>query len=148
MDLSIFHPEYRVLVCKSCAYAVPPPHIAAHTTNKHAHDICSKDSLHRATKTAAMLASRLKEEYNLLDPTTDNIPCPLPTKPPFPNLKLYRGYQCTRCDFTRTKIKTALREMNTHFNVHRLISRKRGQPVKLADTPEEDRKPMFKDIYC
>jgi hypothetical protein len=148
MDLFIFYPEYRILVCKSCAYAVAPPHLAAHITTKHAHYICSKDGLHRATKTAATIASRLKDEYNLLDPTTDIIPRPLPTKPPFPSLKLYRGYQCTRCDFIRTKTKTALREMNTHFNVHRLVPRKRGQPLKLADTPEEDRRPMFKDIYC
>jgi hypothetical protein len=34
------------------------------------------------------------------------------------------------------------------LHVHRLVPRKRGQPVKLADTPEEDRRPMFKDIYC
>jgi hypothetical protein len=38
--------------------------------------------------------------------------------------------------------------MNTHFNVHRLIPRKRGQPVELADTPGEDKRPMFKGIYC
>jgi hypothetical protein len=74
MDLFIFYPEYHVPVCKSCAYAVAPPRLAAHIATKHANDICSKDSLHRATKTAATLASRLKKEYDLLDPTTDTIP--------------------------------------------------------------------------
>jgi hypothetical protein len=115
MDLFIFYPEYHVLVCRSCAYAIAPPHLAAHMVTKHANNICSRDSLRRATTIAATLATRLKEEHDLLDPTTSIIPRPLPTKPPFPDLKLYRGYQCTRCDFTRTKTKTALREIDTHF---------------------------------
>jgi hypothetical protein len=146
MDLFIFYPKYHVLVCKSCAYAVAPPHLAAHIANKHANNICGRDSLRRPTKIAEALATRLTEEYDLLDPSS--IPRPLPTNPPFPNLKLYRGYQCTCCDFTRTRTKTALREMNTHSNAHRLVARKRGQPAKLADIPEEDKRPMFREIYC
>ncbi|OAG07813.1 uncharacterized protein CC84DRAFT_520637 [Paraphaeosphaeria sporulosa] len=89
MDLFICYPEYHVLVCRSCAYAVAPPHLAAHMATKHANDICSKDNLHRTTKVAATLATRLREEYDLLDPTTSIIPRPPPTKPPFPNLKPY-----------------------------------------------------------
>ncbi|KAK7177672.1 hypothetical protein PSPO01_16282 [Paraphaeosphaeria sporulosa] len=148
VDLFICYPEYHVLVCRSCAYAVAPPHLAAHMATTHASDICSKDNLHRTTKVAATLATRLREEYDLLDATTSIIPRPPPTKPPFPNLKLSRGYQCTRCDLTRTETKTALREMETHFNEHRLVARKRGQPAKLADIPEEDRRPTFKEICC
>jgi hypothetical protein len=148
MDLFIFYPKYHVLVCKSCAYAVAPPHLAAHIATKHANNLCDKDSLRRTTKTAAMLAMHLKEEYNLLNPTTSLIPRPLPTKPPFSTLKLCRGYQCTRCDFTRTKTKTALREIDTHFNIHRRIARKQGRPGKLADTSEEENRPRFKEIYC
>jgi hypothetical protein len=148
IDLFIFYPKHYVLVCKSCAYAVTPLHLAAHIANKHANDICSRDSIRRPTKIAAALATRLTEEYDLLDPTTSSIPRPLPTKPPFPNLKLYRSYQCTCCDFTRTRTKTALREMSTHLNAHRLVAQKRGQPVKLADMPEEDKRPIFREIYC
>jgi hypothetical protein len=142
MDLFVFYPKFYVLVCKPCAYAVAPPHLATHIATKHANDICSRDSLHRAATIAATLATRLKEEHDLLDPTTSIILRPLPAKPPFPNLKLYRGYQCTRCDFTRTKTKTALREINTHFNVHRLVARKRGQPAKIADILEEEKSPI------
>jgi hypothetical protein len=92
MNLFIFYPGYHLLVCKSCAYAVAPPHLAAHIANKYANDICNRDSLRKHTKIAAALATRLTEEYALLDPITSSIPRPLPTKPPFPNLKLYCGY--------------------------------------------------------
>jgi hypothetical protein len=45
IDLFIFYPKYYVLVCKSCAYAVAPPHLAAHIANKHTNNICSRGRL-------------------------------------------------------------------------------------------------------
>ncbi|KAK7177297.1 hypothetical protein PSPO01_16657 [Paraphaeosphaeria sporulosa] len=148
MDLFVYYPEYHVLVSKSCAYAVAPAHLPAHIVTRHANDICSRDNLDRATKLAATLATRFREEYHLLDPTTSVIPRPPPTKPPFPDLKLYRGYQCTRCDFIRSRTNSALKQIKKHFNEHRLLPRKGGRPKRIADIPEQDKGPVFREVYC
>jgi hypothetical protein len=92
IDLFVFYSEYHVLVYKPYAYTVTPPHLTAHIATKHANDIYGRDSLRRATTIAATVTTRLKEEHDLLNPTTSIIPRLLPAKPPFPDLKLYRGY--------------------------------------------------------
>ena len=39
--------------------------------------------------------------------------------------------------------------MGTHFNQHRLLPRKKGgRQQKIADIPEEDKGPVFREIYC
>jgi hypothetical protein len=93
IDLFIFYPEYYVLVCKSCAYAVASLHLAAHVATKHTNNICSKDSLHRATKTAATLASCLEHEYSLLNPTTNIMLWTCPTQPTQLGDPLYRTHE-------------------------------------------------------
>jgi hypothetical protein len=73
MDVFVFYSKYYVLVHKPCAYTVTPPHLTAHIVTKDANNICSKDSLHRANKIAAMLVTRIKAEYNFLNPATSLI---------------------------------------------------------------------------
>jgi hypothetical protein len=48
MALFIFYPEYHVIVCKSCAYAVAPPYLATHIATKQANDICGSCENYRA----------------------------------------------------------------------------------------------------
>lgn len=38
--------------------------------------------------------------------------------------------------------------MKRHFGKHRLLARRKGRPGKSASIPEEDRGPMFKEVYC
>jgi hypothetical protein len=38
--------------------------------------------------------------------------------------------------------------MNTHFNEHRSLPRKGGRPKRIVDTPEQDKGPVFREIYC
>jgi hypothetical protein len=38
--------------------------------------------------------------------------------------------------------------MDTHSNIHRLLLRKKGRPAKVVDIPEEDKRPIFKEIHC
>ncbi|PSN58805.1 hypothetical protein BS50DRAFT_509763, partial [Corynespora cassiicola Philippines] len=152
MDLFTFDPRFGVLICRSCAYAVPPSYLVSHITKRHGHDACRAaglDPVHtRPRKSATKLAQRLKARYNILDPTAVTIPTPAPTDPPLPDLELYRGYQCTRCPLTLSKTKKAQQCLQQHFNSHRLLPRKRGRPGKVADIPAEDEGPMFSEVFC
>jgi hypothetical protein len=103
----------------------------------------------KSKKPAELLANYLRERFQLLDPATAKIPTPPSTDPPILELQLYRGYQCTRCEFIRLRTKTALGQMGTHFNQHRLLQRKKGErQQRIADIPEEDKGPVFREIYC
>jgi hypothetical protein len=152
MDLFTYYPQYRVLVCKPCGYAVPPAHLESHINKNHPHDACRAagvDPVHsRARKSAALLAGCLQEVYDPLDPSAAKIATPPATDPPIPTLKHYRGYQCSRCEHTLAKTKKAQACLQQHFNSHRLLPRKRGRPGRVADIPEEDKGPMYHEVFC
>ncbi|KAF2008314.1 hypothetical protein BU24DRAFT_360180, partial [Aaosphaeria arxii CBS 175.79] len=152
MDIFAFYPQYQVLVCKRCAYAVAPKHLASHIKTKHPHEACHDAGLHpahhRVGRLALMLAKRLQTRHDLLDPAVSKIPVPLPTERPLSDLKLYRGIQCSRCEYLLTKTKHTIVLMGKHFNQHRLLPRKPGRQSKIADIPEADKGPMFTDVYC
>jgi hypothetical protein len=114
MDLFIFYPRFSVLICKPCGFAVPPSHLRSYIVTRHSNDACRAAGLDPAYskpgKPATTLADLLQEQekHNLLDPRHVKIPIPSPTEPPLPELKLYRGYQCSRCNFVVTRTKEAL----------------------------------------
>ncbi|KAK7177913.1 hypothetical protein PSPO01_16037 [Paraphaeosphaeria sporulosa] len=152
MDLFVFYPQYQVLVCKPCACAVPPLHLASHIKKQHAREACRDAgldfSVSRSQRPATALARRLEEKYDILNPRTCKIPLPSPTEPPLPDLKLYRGYKCSRCTYILSKTKTAQETMEQHFNKHRLLPRKKGRPRRISEILEEDKGPMFTEVYC
>jgi hypothetical protein len=82
----------------------------------------------------------------LLNLATTKIPMPPLTDPTIPELRLYRGYQCTRCEFIRLQTKSALEQTGTHFNQHQLLPRNGGRQLRRADIPEEDEGPVFREI--
>ncbi|KAH7399701.1 hypothetical protein BKA66DRAFT_383213, partial [Pyrenochaeta sp. MPI-SDFR-AT-0127] len=141
-----------VLVCKPCAHAVAPKHLANHIKNKHPFEASRDAGLdpahNRPGRPALMLARRLQARHNLLDPAVSKILVPAPTEPPLSDLKLYRGIQCSRCEYVLTKTKYASEVMGRHFNQHRLFPRKMGRQNKVADIPEADKGPMFTDVFC
>ena len=153
MDLFIFYAKHQVLVCKPCAHAVAPLHLVNHIRSLHAHEACrdagldfAKFRVHKAAKT---IAECLKEKYSLLDPRTQAIPRPLPTDPPLPDLKLYRGYQCSRCDYAISCSKSSQKLLERHFNQkHRILPRKKGRPAKLITILGEDKGLMYREVYC
>lgn len=150
MDLFTFLPQYQVLVCKSCACAVAPLHLASHIKKEHAREATRDAGLDfaksRASRPAITLAKHLQGKYDILDPRTHEIPRPSPTDPPLPELKLFRGYQCTRCEYVLSKSKSSQESMKRHFGKHRLLARRKGRPGKSATIPQEDRGPMFKEV--
>jgi hypothetical protein len=153
MDLFVFYAPSGVLLCKPCGYAVPPTALATHISNHHLSDArdaaTSSLASSKSRKPAKLLADYLCERFQLLDPATAKIPTPPSTDPPISELQLHRGYQCTRCKFIRLRTKTALVQMGTHFNQHRLLPRKKGgRQGRVADVLEEDKGPAFQEIYC
>jgi len=151
IDLFNFYPRFGVLICKPCGFAVAPSHLGSHIAKRHGNDACRASGLdptyHKPGKPAAKLAAVLQEQYDLLDPRHAQIPIPPPTEPPLPELKLYRGYRCSRCDLVVTKTDEGRIRLQKHFNKHRLLPRKRGRPGKVASMPE-DEGPMFHEVFC
>ncbi|KAF2741810.1 hypothetical protein M011DRAFT_491054 [Sporormia fimetaria CBS 119925] len=152
MDLFTFYPPSSVLICKPCGYAIPPTNLSGHIRVRH-----PDDARHAATNfspssrpqdAANLLANYLCEQHPLLNPATSKIPVPAATNPPIPELRLHRGYQCTRCNFVlRSQGKEAKTSMGKHFNVHRLVPREPGRQAKIAGTLM-DSEPMFSEVFC
>jgi len=153
MDLFTFYPPSSVLICKPCGYAIPPTNLSGHIRLYHLDDArraATNFPLSLRPRNAAnLLANNLHERYPLLDPATSKIPIPAAINPPIPELRLYRGYQCTRCNFVlRSQGKEAKPSMGKHFNVHRLVPRKPGRPAKIAGVLPTDSEPMFSEVFC
>jgi hypothetical protein len=129
MNLFVFYTPSSGMLCKPCGYAVPPTALATHISIYHLSDArdaaTSSLASSKSKKPAELLANYLRERFPLLNPATAKIPTPPSTDPPIPELQLHRGYQCTRCEFIRLQNKTALVQMGTHFNQHRLLPRKK-----------------------
>ncbi|KAI1663260.1 DUF3505 domain containing protein [Pyrenophora tritici-repentis] len=153
MDLFTFYSPSSVLICKPCGYAVPPTTLSTHIKVHHLYDARhAATNLFNAPQSrnpATLLANYLCERYQLLDPAIVKLPTPPATNLPIPELKLHRGYQCTRCSFVlRSQGKEAEISMGRHFNVHRLVPRKPGRQAKIAGIPAQDSGPMFTKVYC
>jgi hypothetical protein len=76
MDLFTFNPQYHVLVCKSCGYAIAPlylPEVASHISAKHPNEACREAGLpySRPRKPAARTVKRVQGKYSILDPAVD-----------------------------------------------------------------------------
>lgn len=153
MDIFDYQEEYGVLICKRCAFAVAPSHLRSHIATKHLEDAryaCRLEpALANATRPADALAAYLQTTFNILDPRTVKIQRPPPEAAPILGLRVYQGFQCSRCDFVRTATKWGEEAMQRHFNIHRVVPRKPGAPKKkIAKTPGEDDGPMFQKVYC
>jgi hypothetical protein len=93
MDLFSFYPPSSVLICKPCGYAVPPTTLSSHIRVHHLEDArhaATNPSTSSNTRNAApLLATYLRQQYQLLDPATTKIPTPPATTPPIQDLTLY-----------------------------------------------------------
>jgi hypothetical protein len=96
MDLFVVYPQYQVLVCKPCGFAVAPRHLAGYIKNRHARDACRDAGLDsvraRSRIPAVTLARRLLQKHDLLNPQTYKILLLSPTELPLLDLKLHCSY--------------------------------------------------------
>lgn len=151
MDLFTFYPLSSALICKPCGYAVPPTTLSSHIRIYHLEDArhAATNPLTSSQNAANLLATYLRQQYKILDLATTKILIPPATNPPILDLTLYCGYQCTRCSFVlRLGRKESKTSMGKHFNMHRLVPRKRGRQAKIAGIPAQDSGPMFSEVSC
>lgn len=152
MDFFDYREDHGILICKPCAFAVSPSNLRGHIATKHlkeARQACMLNPLlANATRPADALAAYLNQRFKILDPRNVIVSKLSPTAAPVPGLKLYRGFQCSRCDFVRTETKYAEEIMQKHFNVHRTIPRRPGAQKKVSSASAEDDGPMFRQVYC
>jgi hypothetical protein len=153
IDLFTFYHPSSVLICKPCGYAVLPTalstYIKVHYLYDARHAATNLFDSPQSRNPATLLANYLCERYQLLNPAIVKVPTPPATNLPIPELKLYRGYQCTRCNFVlRSQGKKAKTSIGTHLNEHRLMPRKLGRQAKIAGIPAIDSEPMFAEVFC
>jgi hypothetical protein len=105
--------EYGVLICKPCAYAIPPDALPFHIASNHADVLSPGNPSNLATactprrplKAAHKLANDLLSQYTVLDPHHTQIPMPSPDTEPIPGLKLHHGLQCDTCGLIFTFVE-------------------------------------------
>jgi hypothetical protein len=85
--------------------------LSQHISTRHSSEACRDAGLPYSPprKLATRIAKRLQEKYGIFDPAVNSILVPLPTDPPIPYLKLYRGYKYTRCEYVLPEAKRAQR---------------------------------------
>jgi putative sterol carrier protein len=89
MDPLHYYPQYRVLVCKSCQYAIQPGRIIAHLHSKQ----------HKLSKPQAEEVADRYKDKELADPCTQRI-VPESTVQPIKHLPIHRdGLACHHCQF-------------------------------------------------
>jgi hypothetical protein len=95
MDLLAFHPDYKVVVCRRCQYAVVPKEIPAplRTLHKDVEDLTGPE-IRKCAQTFLTKPVDLPE-------TTGQLQVP-PDTPAIPFLALYHdGFSCRLCPSTR-----------------------------------------------
>ncbi|KAH7042191.1 hypothetical protein B0J12DRAFT_208714 [Macrophomina phaseolina] len=159
MDLFEYNQPYGLLICKPCAYAIPPSHLRAHMIAKHEQHVCNTTSIiadkrgARRTglsRTATLIAKTLQETYNLVKPRTTTIPIPPVDSTPIPGSRLHRGYQCSLCPLIHcSQQSSGDSSLRRHFNSsHRAQYRRVGRPSKVTGTLWKDEEPIFHEVDC
>jgi hypothetical protein len=96
MDLFTFCPLSSVLICKPCGYPVPPTtlssHIRVHHLEDTRHAVMNPSVSSNPRNAAPLLATYLRQQYQLLDPATAKIPALPATNLLILGLTLCRGY--------------------------------------------------------
>ncbi|KAJ9605891.1 hypothetical protein H2200_009740 [Cladophialophora chaetospira] len=106
-DLLDYLPDYGLVICKPCAFAVQPKAIPSHLLRHHVYREKRQSLLDRVA------------ELQLLDPTL--VPLPEPRAPAIPFLPVTTGYRCTlpTCNhlcISHKRMSQHLREQHGHAN--------------------------------
>ena len=89
MDLFHYYLQYRILVCKSCQYAIQPNCIIAHL----------RSDQHKLPRQQSEEIANQYKNYDLADPCIEHI-IPQTTILPIDYLPIYRdGLACSHCQY-------------------------------------------------
>ncbi|KAL3490919.1 hypothetical protein BJX62DRAFT_132052 [Aspergillus germanicus] len=138
MDRFLYLDEYRVLICKQCAYAVPPTYLTSHL-KRHLHQYSGFEN--RAALSA--LEKQLRG-FSLVNPLEESVVFPGPDRPPLPGVPLHNGFRCRDCFY----ITTSLTWIKQHTQSHQPIRKGRGRPRKFASASLYQTQPLWDNIYC
>ena len=140
MDHLIHLPEFQLIVCKKCQYAVLPSHIDTHFATKP-HKLGSKERQRIARAVAEI--NRLIENEEALQQSEFTFPPT--TSPPIAALGKpeENGLQCTVCQYICCNIKGM---QNHQWEEHEWKSQqKRGRPKK---SNEDKQVPWRTGVHC
>jgi Orsellinic acid/F9775 biosynthesis cluster protein D len=122
MDPFHYYAEYRVLVCKSCQYAVQPSRLITHLRS-HQHKLTQQQSEDIANQYG---------DKQLADPCLERI-APTTIVPPIDYLPIYRdGLACNHCQFVCRTCNWILRHQREVHNIR--VGRGR-RPTQLEWIP-------------
>lgn len=133
MDLFVYWPECKVLICRECKYAVPPdglnPHLRRFHKDDHV-DLC----VHQGP---AAVAKKLLSQPNkpLMDPKKEKIAIPAHKIDAHPFLDLHSGYQCNMCP----QILCTTKGIREHVRIeHNIVRRGPGRPTSNSPYSVQD----------
>ena len=125
MDLFEYLEEFQVLVCRSCAYAVPPTHVKTHLSKWHKQRCKELHAVGGPGKIAQQLLRR--EDKPLRDPLREPVDIPTPDRDAIPLLAIHSGLQCNHCP----RVTTSPGKMSRHIGAdHTTPKRAPGRPTK------------------
>jgi len=142
MDHFIHLPEFRIIVCKKCQYAILPSHIDAHFAAKP-HKLGPKERQNIAVEVAE-INELIGDEETL---RRSEITFPLATSAPIVALgkPLENGLQCTLCQH----ICCTERGMRTHqWKEHQWKSKRKGGRPKRRASDESNPVPWRTSVHC
>ncbi|KAH0551483.1 hypothetical protein GP486_007303 [Trichoglossum hirsutum] len=107
MDPFYYYRQYRVLVCKSCQYAIQPTHIAAHL----------RSDQHKLSRKLSEEIANQYQNNDFADPRTELI-APKDIITPIEYLTIYRdGLKCSYCNYICRAIEVMKRHQRQTHNI-------------------------------
>ena len=139
MEILHYLPDYQILICKPCQYAISPSRFQTHMRTHH------RDTAGFRTH-KELLATRAIIDANYLwkDPSREPVPLPPPDSPPIPNLPLKRGLRCLEC----LHICCTPEGIRNHlYRAHPHLRRPRSRPSALGSQADQTQ-PRWEETFC
>ena len=133
MDLFVYMPEYKILICRKCKFAVPPSALKSHLERTHKGD--HLDLRERGGPAAVVQEILSREDMPLLDPRQEKLAIPRHKIDAIPFLHLHSGHQCTICP----QILCSIKGIGRHMRIaHGIIRRGPGRPSLTSQQRHQD----------